>query len=56
MNAALKTYQTPVPTSASVPQDLTDCHAAEHLLMGTHNVDATSVPVCLTCRFQERAA
>ncbi len=42
----------------SVRRDLTDCHAAEHLLVGTHSLDTANDagPVCLTCRFQSRAA
>jgi hypothetical protein len=45
-------------SGAPVPQELTDCHAAEHLLVGTHSLDDAnnSTPVCLTCRFQGRAA
>lgn len=41
----------------SIPHEVTDCHAAEHLLVGTHNVDESgSMPVCLTCRYQGIAA
>ena len=31
-------------------QSLIDCHAAEHLLIGTHDRNGTSEPVCLTCQ------
>ena len=31
-------------------QNLIDCHAAEHLLVGTHSDNASSQPSCLTCQ------
>lgn len=36
---------------------LSDCHSAEHLLLGTHRLDSPSgeIPVCLTCKFQRAA-
>jgi len=36
---------------------LSDCHAAEHLLVGTHDGSSSStVPACFTCRFTEPVA
>jgi len=38
-------------------KSLSDCHAAEHLLVGTHDGGIGSTgPVCLTCRFAETVA
>jgi hypothetical protein len=36
---------------------LSDCHAAEHLLIGTHQLDNSLAkkPICLTCRLQSAA-
>jgi hypothetical protein len=40
-----------------IAQELTDCHSAEHLLVGTHSLgdSGDSRPLCLTCRFQRAA-
>ena len=29
---------------------LVDCHAAEHMLIGTHGLDGKTEPVCVTCQ------
>ena len=35
-------------------QTLSDCHSAEHLLLGTHRLNSPDgdIPVCLTCKFR----
>lgn len=54
---AMATLERSSLSGPSVPNELTDCHAAEHLLVGTHNVGASgTMPACLTCRFQGLAA
>ncbi len=57
-DAALEARDNRHSVVARARQALSDCHSAEHLLLGTHNLDgeSASLPVCLTCRFQRRAA
>ncbi len=39
------------PARASInSRNLIDCHADEHLLVGTHSTEPSSQPVCLTCQ------
>jgi hypothetical protein len=39
-------------------RSLSDCHSAEHLLVGTHGIGASndSTPVCLTCKYTNAVA
>ena len=37
------------------PWSLSDCHEAEHLLIGTHSRDLTKEPVCITCQLSQVA-
>ena len=41
-------------TLDSTPWSLSDCHAAEHLLIGTHDLNGMAEPVCVTCQFDNR--
>ncbi len=44
---------TAAPETAVSMQDtwtLSDCHEAEHLLIGTHDLTGTQLPVCVTCQ------
>ncbi len=34
---------------------VSDCHAAEHLLIGTHELVGSEGPICITCRISEAA-
>ena len=37
-------------SASATAWSLIDCHAAEHLLIGTHSLDDTAEPVCVTCQ------
>ena len=44
------------PSPRAITQSLIDCHAAEHLLIGTHSLDGSAEPVCVTCQLNLSAS